>query len=106
MVTSGHPRAPRTASDLGARRLTPCLKRPSMQPSWYPESLTTMSDHNKTRQRPTRIDRGKRLIPRPATVADTVDDLINEVPSLRTSMGSAAKARQDVRRGSHALISS
>ena len=30
-VTSGHPRAPRTASDLDTRRLTPCLKRPSKQ---------------------------------------------------------------------------
>ena len=36
-VTSGHSRAPRTASDLGARRLTPCAKRTSKQqvaPSW------------------------------------------------------------------------
>ena len=30
-VTSGHARALRTASDLGMRRLTPCLKRPSKQ---------------------------------------------------------------------------
>jgi len=28
-VTNGHPRAARTASDLGTRRLTPCTKRPS-----------------------------------------------------------------------------
>ena len=31
-VTSGHQRTPRTASDLGLGRLTPCLKRPSKQP--------------------------------------------------------------------------
>jgi hypothetical protein len=30
-VTGGHPRAPRMASDLGTRRLTPCLQRPSKQ---------------------------------------------------------------------------
>ena len=30
-VTSGHPRAPRTASDLDKRRLTRCVKRPSKQ---------------------------------------------------------------------------
>jgi hypothetical protein len=31
-VISGHPRASRTASDLGKRRLTRCVKRPSKQP--------------------------------------------------------------------------
>ena len=31
MVTSGQPRAPRMASGLGTRRLTPCVKRPSKQ---------------------------------------------------------------------------
>ncbi len=31
-VTSGRLRALRTASDVGMRRLTPCLKRPSKQP--------------------------------------------------------------------------
>ena len=30
-VTSGHPWAPGTASNLGTRRLTPCVKRPSKQ---------------------------------------------------------------------------
>jgi len=30
-ATGGHPRAPRTASDLGTRRLTRCVKRPSKQ---------------------------------------------------------------------------
>jgi hypothetical protein len=28
-VISGHSRAPRAVSDVGVRRLTPCLKRPS-----------------------------------------------------------------------------
>jgi hypothetical protein len=31
-VISGPPRAPRTTTDLGTRRLTPCPKRPTKQP--------------------------------------------------------------------------
>jgi len=61
-VASGRLRTPRTTSDLGTRRLTPCAKRPSKQrvaagPLWQDHGLvfastvgTPLDDHNVRRQ--------------------------------------------------------
>jgi enamine deaminase RidA (YjgF/YER057c/UK114 family) len=65
-VTSGQPRAPRTASNLGARRLTPCAKRPSKQ------SVAAKLG------RPTTLDAGRYT---PAmTIADRLNSLGIELP--------------------------